>query len=93
MEIIKDIVSKFSITTTKEEIIDEINKKLKNSSQVKNEFIEKYKGYEIIEKLIDYFDIFNDCKVTKSTTVKQMIFQRIKDPKSILGTCNEMKRT
>ncbi|WP_082071145.1 IS1634 family transposase [Mycoplasmopsis synoviae] len=95
LEIIKDIVSKFSITATKEEIIDEINKKLKNSSQVKNEFIEKYKGYEIIEKLIDYFDIFNDCKVTKSvsltTTVKQMIFQRIKDPKSILGTCNEMK--
>lgn len=95
MEIIKDIVSKFSITATKEEIIDEINKKLKNSSQVKNEFIEKYKGYEIIEKLIDYFDIFNDCKMTKSvsltTTVKQMIFQRIKDPKSILGTCNEMK--
>ncbi|AKJ21100.1 hypothetical protein ACJOMT_03595 [Mycoplasmopsis synoviae] len=45
MEIIKDIVSKFSITATKEEIIDEINKKLKNSSQVKNEFIEKYKGY------------------------------------------------
>ncbi|WP_456153856.1 hypothetical protein, partial [Mycoplasmopsis synoviae] len=45
LEIIKDIVSKFSITATKEEIIDEINKKLKNSSQVKNEFIEKYKGY------------------------------------------------
>ncbi|MEA4115515.1 hypothetical protein VBM87_01805 [Mycoplasma sp. 744] len=78
MEIIKDIVSKFSITVTKEKIIDEINKKLKNSTQIKNKFIEKYKSYKIIEKLIDYFDIFNDCKVTKSlsltTTVKQMIF-------------------
>ncbi|MFL1058658.1 IS1634 family transposase, partial [Mycoplasmopsis synoviae] len=73
MEIIKDIVSKFSITATKEEIIDEINKKIKNTSQVKNEFIEKYKGYKIIEKFIDYNDIFNDCKVTKSVSLTTTI--------------------
>ncbi|WNV99811.1 hypothetical protein RSD73_02505 [Mycoplasmopsis bovis] len=55
---------------------------LKRKKETKKEVLERFKGYEVVEKLFDYFNIFNDCSPTKSTTLKdvvlQLIYQRIK---------------
>ncbi|UWD34654.1 hypothetical protein NX779_02450 [Mycoplasma cottewii] len=63
---------------------------------VKKEVIERYKGYEIIEKLFDYFDIFDNCTTTRSTTLKdvimQLIYQRIKNPISVFNTYKTIKK-
>ncbi len=38
------------------------------------EVLERFKGYEVVEKLFDYFNIFNDCSPTKSTTLKDVVY-------------------
>ncbi|QIW62368.1 IS1634 family transposase [Mycoplasmopsis gallinacea] len=73
-----------------------INKKLKNNKENLLKYNKKFKGYDIICSLVDYFDIFKDCNTTKSISLKevvmQQIYQRIKDPLSILGTFNSLKK-
>ncbi|MCA8846340.1 IS1634 family transposase, partial [Mycoplasmopsis bovis] len=64
--------------------------------ETKKEVLERFKGYEVVEKLFDYFNIFNDCSPTKSTTLKdvvlQLIYQRIKNPISVFNTYMTAKK-
>ncbi|TNK91805.1 IS1634 family transposase, partial [Mycoplasmopsis pullorum] len=84
------------LTTKKEKIIEIINEKVKNNQKNLYALYERYKGLDVISTLIDYFDIFKDCKKTKSISlnevVKQQIYQRIKDPLSIFGTYSILKK-
>ncbi len=72
--------------------LDEILKRKKRPKEV----LERFKGYEVVEKLFDYFNIFNDCSPTKSTTLKdvvlQLIYQRIKNPISVFNTYMTAKK-
>ncbi|MFV8478241.1 IS1634 family transposase [Mycoplasma sp. B6400] len=90
VEKIKQIIKTLPLSMTKEEVINEINKKIKNKSPKINETYEKFVGFDLISRLIDYFDIFKDCKTTKSISlndvVKQQIYQRIKNPLSVYAT-------
>ncbi len=61
--------------------LDEI---LKEKKETKKEVLERFKGYEVVEKLFDYLNIFKIVH-QKSTTLKdvvlQLIYQRIKNNK------------
>ncbi|WP_180337851.1 IS1634 family transposase [Mycoplasmopsis pullorum] len=96
IENIKKIIKDIPLTTKKEKIIEIINEKVKNNQKNLYELYERYKGLDVISTLIDYFDIFKDCKKTKSISlnevVKQQIYQRIKDPLSIFGTYSILKK-
>lgn len=93
---IKAIISNFPLSLTKEEAKAKLDSIYKGEKTIKQEAIEKFKGYEIIEKLFNHFDIFKDCRVTKSTTLKdvvsQLIYQRIKQPLSVYSTYKSMKK-
>ncbi len=66
----------------------------KRKKETKKKF-RKVKGTKS-EKLFDYFNIFNDCSPTKSTTLKdvvlQLIYQRIKNPIRFLTLIWQQKR-
>ncbi|WP_081847788.1 IS1634 family transposase [Ureaplasma diversum] len=96
LKVIKAIISNFPLSLTKEQARTELNNIFKNKNMIKREAFEKFKGLEIVDKLFSYFDIFQDCKTTKSTTLKdvvlQMIYQRIKNPISVYNTYKTMKK-
>ncbi|MGY5139252.1 IS1634 family transposase [Mycoplasmopsis gallinarum] len=96
IEKIKMLIKDIPLTTEKEKIIEIINQKLKNNKNDLQEYSKRFKGYDSICSLINYFDIFKDCNKTKSISLKevvsQQIYQRIKDPLSILGTFNNLKK-
>ncbi len=47
---------------------------LKRKKRPIKEVLERFKGYEVVEKLFDYFNIFNDCSPTKSINIKRCCF-------------------
>ncbi|KNG79245.1 IS1634 transposase, partial [Mycoplasma sp. HU2014] len=84
LTVIKAVIANFPLSWTKEQAKTKLDEIFKEKKSLKKEVIERYKGYEIIEKLFDYFDIFDNCSTTRSTTLKdvimQLIYQRIKNP-------------
>lgn len=97
LKVIKAIIADFPLSLTREQAKAKLDNIFKKQKLIKKEVFEKYKGYEIIQKLFNYFDIFQDCKTTKSTTlndvVQQLIYQRIKNPLSVFNTYKSMKDT
>ena len=96
IEKIKMLVKDIPLTTPKEEIIQIIHEKFKENKNDLVEYSKRFKGYELVSSLVDHFDIFKDCNKTKSVSLKevvmQQIYQRLKEPLSILGTFNSIKK-
>uniref|UniRef100_UPI00094AC527 IS1634-like element ISMbov3 family transposase n=1 Tax=Mycoplasmopsis bovis TaxID=28903 RepID=UPI00094AC527 len=96
LTIIKAIIANFPLSWTKEQARTKLDEILKDKKETKKEVLERFKGYEVVEKLFDYFNIFNDCSPTKSTTLKdvvlQLIYQRIKNPISVFNTYMTAKK-
>ena len=96
LTVIKAIIANFPLSWTKEQATTELAEIFTEKKSLKKEVIERYKGYEIIEKLFDYFDIFDNCSTTRSTTLKdvimQLIYQRIKNPISVFNTYKTIKK-
>ncbi|AME11387.1 IS1634AM Transposase [Mycoplasma mycoides subsp. mycoides] len=46
---------------TKEQARTKLDEIFKEKKETKKEVLERFKGYEVVEKLFDYFNIFNDC--------------------------------
>ncbi len=96
LTIIKAIIANFPLSWTKEQARTKLDEIFKEKKETKKEVLERFKGYEVVEKLFDYFNIFNDCSPTKSTTLKdvvlQLIYQRIKNPISVFNTYMTAKK-
>ncbi|WP_215489713.1 IS1634-like element IS1634 family transposase [Mycoplasma mycoides] len=96
LAIIKAIIANFPLSWTKEQARTKLDEIFKEKKETKKEVLERFKGYEVVEKLFDYFNIFNDCSPTKSTTLKdvvlQLIYQRIKNPISVFNTYKTAKK-
>lgn len=93
VKIIQEIIREIPLSWTKEKIIETIDKKIKGKVAKKTEVYEKHKGLELIQDMINYFNIFENCSETKSislnTTVVQQIYQKITNPVSVFATCKE----
>lgn len=96
IEKIKMLIKDIPLSKPKDEIIKIIQKELKNNKNDLVEYSKRFKGYELVNSLVGYFDIFKNCNKTKSISlnevVMQQIYQRLKQPLSVWATFNSMKK-
>ncbi len=59
LTIIKAIIANFPLSWIKEQARTKLDEILKEKKETKKEVLERFKGYEVVEKLFDYFNIFN----------------------------------
>ncbi|MFZ8232151.1 IS1634 family transposase, partial [Mycoplasmopsis bovis] len=55
LTIIKAIIANFPLSWTKEQARTKLDEILKDKKETKKEVLERFKGYEVVEKLFDYF--------------------------------------
>lgn len=93
IKIIQEIIREIPLSWTKEKIIEIIDKKIKQKIVKKPEIYERYKGLELIQDMVNYFNIFENCTETKSISlnsiVVQQIYQKITNPISVFATYKE----
>ncbi|TQC51242.1 IS1634 family transposase, partial [Mycoplasmopsis mucosicanis] len=93
---IKNIIKNFPLSLTKEEAREKLNELFKNENVEEKEVKEKYHGLDLIENIFNYFDIFKNCKDSKSKSLKDVvihqIYQKFKLPMSIYGTYKSIKK-
>ncbi|WP_051749538.1 hypothetical protein [Ureaplasma diversum] len=80
----------FPFMTFDDKTKQEVKSVLDSNETAKNEVKEEYKMFSLFETLFDHFDLLKGCSKTKSSSLRtimiQLLSDRIKEPKSILGT-------
>lgn len=77
LKVIKAVIANFSLSLTKQEAKAQLDNILKKDKLINKQTIIRYKGLEVVQKLFNYFNIFDDYKISQSISFNQVVFKTI----------------